>query len=121
MERNETAFLAEESNTSSDIFRCKIGNLPPDSTAVLSLSYVVDLANSTDAGDYGSIVFTLPSVLNPRYGPAGSRAAATAARNGGIPVAVQKSKFDFDFLLAVDPVFSVKSICTFEDQAEVRR
>ena len=122
LERNETAFLAEESETSSDVFRCKIGNLPPDSVAVLSFSYVVDLANSTDAGDNGSVVFTLPSVLNPRYCPAGSPAAA--GRNGsdddGIAVAIQKSKFDFDFLLEVDPVFSVKSISAFEDRAEVR-
>ena len=78
MERNETAFLAEESNTSSDIFRCKIGNLPPDTEAVLTFSYVVDLAGSTDSGDNGSVIFTLPSVLNPRYRPAGSPADCAA-------------------------------------------
>ena len=76
IKNNETAFLAEESDTSGDIFRCKIGNLPPNSTAVLSFSYVVDLAStaSGDGDEDGAVVFTLPSVLNPRYCPAGSNA-----------------------------------------------
>ena len=55
--------------------RCKIGNLPPNSTAVLSFSYVVDLASTSSSsgeGDEdGAVIFTLPSVLNPRYCPAG--------------------------------------------------
>ena len=120
LERNETAFLAEESATSSDIFRCKIGNLPPDSAATLSLSYVVDLANSRDGGDNSSVVFTLPSVLNPRYYPAGFRAdGQDALLTDGTAIAVEKSRYDFDFLLEVDPVFAVTSVDACGDEAEV--
>ena len=120
MERNETAFLAEESDTSGDIFRCKIGNLPPGSDAILSFSYVVDLAESTDGDDDGSVVFTLPSVLNPRYSPAGFKADNDDDDDKydddfdrAVAVAKQKDKYDFDFRLDIDPVFAVKSVGAF--------
>ncbi|XP_046359724.2 von Willebrand factor A domain-containing protein 5A-like isoform X2 [Haliotis rufescens] len=55
----------EEHDASGDIFRCKLGNLPPDSDAKLQFSFVTELAQETD----GSLKFVLPTVLNPRYNP----------------------------------------------------
>ena len=52
IKEKKTAFLAEESDASGDIFHCKIGNLPPDSDAVLSLSYVVDFTPSTTSAQW---------------------------------------------------------------------
>jgi len=127
IKQNKTAFLAEESDTSGDIFRCKIGNLPPNSVAVLSFSYVVDLAASSSSGDDGgsgddgSVVFTLPSVLNPRYCPAGFQEDRddSSLFNDGVAIAKQASKYEFDFQLDIDPVFPVKNVGAFGDQVEV--
>ncbi|XP_048244060.1 von Willebrand factor A domain-containing protein 5A-like [Haliotis rufescens] len=60
-----SAVLMEEHDASGDIFRCKLGNLPPDSDAKLQFSFVTELAQETD----GSLKFVLPTVLNPRYNP----------------------------------------------------
>uniref|UniRef100_A0A8D2IRZ2 von Willebrand factor A domain containing 5A n=1 Tax=Varanus komodoensis TaxID=61221 RepID=A0A8D2IRZ2_VARKO len=59
------AFLLERERSSSDIFVCTLGNLPPDGEAVLKLSYVQALDPEPD----GAIRFVLPAVLNPRYVP----------------------------------------------------
>ena len=124
---NETAFLIEESDSSGDIFKCKIGHLPPETEAVLTFSYVVDLAStsSTEGTDDGSVVFTLPSVLNPRHCPpeaegGGRRAEGDDFYVDGVAVANQKSKYEFDFLLTIDPVFPVKTVGDFGDEVEVR-
>ncbi|XP_061447742.1 von Willebrand factor A domain-containing protein 5A-like [Rhineura floridana] len=50
-----------------DIFRCMLGNLPPDGEAMLKLCYVQTLAAEPD----GVIRFVLPVVLNLRYVPQG--------------------------------------------------
>ncbi|KAF7237990.1 von Willebrand factor A domain-containing protein 5A [Varanus komodoensis] len=62
------AFLLEKEET-SDIFRCSLGNLPPDGEATLKLCYVQALAPEPD----GAVRFVLPAVLNPRYVPQGSK------------------------------------------------
>ena len=119
IEKNETAFLIEESSNSGDIFKCKIGNLPPETEAVLSFSYVVDLATTSAEGEDDAVVFTLPSVLNPRYCPAGFRTDNDQSYVDGFAVARQKSKYEFDFQLDIDPVFPVKNVEAFGDQVEV--
>lgn len=57
-------FLSEH-NSAGDILRCQLGNLPAGDTAVLSMSYVVEL--SVEADDICR--FVLPAVLKPRYCP----------------------------------------------------
>ncbi|XP_046551319.1 von Willebrand factor A domain-containing protein 5A-like [Haliotis rubra] len=58
-------FMREEQEASGDIFRCKLGNLPPNSDAKLQFSFVTELAQEID----GSLKFVLPTVLNPRQRP----------------------------------------------------
>ncbi|XP_067870557.1 von Willebrand factor A domain-containing protein 5A-like [Heterodontus francisci] len=64
------AFLLEEDSSSSDIFTCTVGNLPPGQSASVSFSFVQELAIEAD----GALRFVLPAVLNPRYTPAGAQA-----------------------------------------------
>ncbi|CAC5411087.1 unnamed protein product [Mytilus coruscus] len=60
-----TALFFSEADTAGDTFKCKLGNLPPGESAVLTLSYVVELSVEPD----GKLRFILPTVLNPRYSP----------------------------------------------------
>ncbi|CAG2190010.1 unnamed protein product [Mytilus edulis] len=60
-----TAMLLEEDDTAGDIFECKLGNLPGGETALLTMSYAVELSYQPG----GAVRFTLPTVLNPRYMP----------------------------------------------------
>ena len=61
-----TAVLGEEQQ--GDIFSLKLGNLPPNESAVIQLTMVGELAVEPD----GAVRFVLPTVLKPRYTPAGS-------------------------------------------------
>lgn len=61
-----TAALAEENTT--DIFNISLGNLPAKSDAEIHLQLVGELPLDAE----GAIMFSLPSVLKPRYTPTGS-------------------------------------------------
>ncbi|XP_078060285.1 von Willebrand factor A domain-containing protein 5A-like isoform X2 [Mustelus asterias] len=63
------AFLLEEDTSSSDIFTCTVGNLPPAQNASVSFSFVQELPIEAD----GAVRFVLPTILNPRYTPDGSQ------------------------------------------------
>ena len=55
----------QEDDASSDIFSCLLGNLPPDTDAVIRFGYVTELSLQPD----GTLSFLLPTLLNPRYNP----------------------------------------------------
>jgi len=55
----------EEDSSSSDIFRCLVGNIPANTDAVIKFSYVTELTLQPD----GVLQFALPTLLNPRYNP----------------------------------------------------
>ncbi|KAM3939790.1 von Willebrand factor A domain-containing protein 5A-like isoform 2-T2 [Leptodactylus fuscus] len=74
--QGQQAFLLEEDESSADIFRCKVGNLPPGEEAVVTLKYVRELPVEAD----GAVRFVVPAVLNPRYTPKGHAASVTATR-----------------------------------------
>jgi len=57
--------LLEEDESSGDIFRCLVGNLPPGAEAAITFAYAIELKLSPD----GDVVFVLPTQLNPRYNP----------------------------------------------------
>lgn len=59
-----TAVLLEEHQDTDDVFVCRIGNLPPFQKAILKICYVSELPHDPS----GALRFTLPTVLNPRYG-----------------------------------------------------
>ena len=61
---NQSAFLMKESDASRDVFECSVGNLPPQTDAVIRFAYVIEL---TLEGD-GAVKFTYPAVLSNRYG-----------------------------------------------------
>ncbi|XP_056650153.1 von Willebrand factor A domain-containing protein 5A-like isoform X3 [Monodelphis domestica] len=61
--QGQEAFLLEQDNSSRDIFRCSIGNLPPGQKATVTLSYVQELSLEADE----AVRFVLPAILNPRY------------------------------------------------------
>ncbi|XP_059807553.1 von Willebrand factor A domain-containing protein 5A-like isoform X2 [Hypanus sabinus] len=65
----QEAFLLEEDSSSSDIFTCRVGNLPPGCAVTVSFSLAQELPLEAD----GAVRFTLPAVLNPRYSPAGTQ------------------------------------------------
>ncbi|XP_078268866.1 von Willebrand factor A domain-containing protein 5A-like isoform X2 [Rhinoraja longicauda] len=63
------AFLLMEDQSSSDIFSCSVGNLPPGDKVTVCFRLVQELPLEAD----GAVRFTLPAVLNPRYSPAGTQ------------------------------------------------
>ncbi|CAL8070795.1 unnamed protein product [Calicophoron daubneyi] len=69
------AFLAEQEEHCEDVFQMSIGNIPPNGTVIIQLKYVGHLQCENTDGNGSSksqAVFTLPSVINPRYSPADS-------------------------------------------------
>jgi uncharacterized protein YegL len=61
--RGETAALLEQDK--ADVFKQKIGNIPPHSRVNIRITYVTDLKVEAD----GSIRFFLPTSVAPRYNP----------------------------------------------------
>ncbi|KAI7812275.1 putative von Willebrand factor A domain-containing protein 5A-like [Triplophysa rosa] len=66
----QQAFLLEESEESSDVFKLSVGCLSPGQNAAISITYITELSVQADH----ALRFCLPAVLNPRYTPAGSAA-----------------------------------------------
>ena len=79
-----TAALGEEK--SGDIFSLALGNLPPKGEAELILKLVGELPLDTESE---AVRFSLPTVLKPRYTPAGS--SDPLAQIGGEASQVEKS------------------------------
>ena len=65
VDSGRAAMLLEEDDASGDIFRCRVGNLPPGAEAAIKFAYVIELCLSPE----GAVVFVLPTQLNPRYNP----------------------------------------------------
>ncbi|XP_069819424.1 von Willebrand factor A domain-containing protein 5A-like isoform X2 [Dendropsophus ebraccatus] len=74
--QGQQAFLLEENEDSSDIFTCRVGNLPPYQVAEVTIKYVQELPVEADE----AIRFVLPAVLNPRYTPTDHLLSVTATR-----------------------------------------
>ncbi|XP_067280256.1 von Willebrand factor A domain-containing protein 5A-like [Pseudorasbora parva] len=86
----QQAFLLEESDESSDVFKLSVGCLAPGQIAVITIVYVMEL--SIEADD--ALRFCLPAVLNPRYTPADSAA--------GVPEVSSASVIPYTLSLSVD-------------------
>nr|XP_045618383.1 von Willebrand factor A domain-containing protein 5A-like isoform X4 [Procambarus clarkii] len=71
VDAGKTAILTRQDERSSDMLQLDLGNLPEGSKATLSISLVMELKVQTDGG----VSFVLPTVLNPRYSPAGGPTA----------------------------------------------
>ena len=63
LEAGHGGFLLDEER--ADVFTASLGNLKPESTVELSITYVTELAAEGEA-----VRFTLPTTVSPRYAPA---------------------------------------------------
>ncbi|XP_067278192.1 von Willebrand factor A domain-containing protein 5A-like isoform X2 [Pseudorasbora parva] len=86
----QQAFLLEESDESSDVFKLSVGCLAPGQNAVITIVYVIELSIQAD----DALRFCLPAVLNPRYTPAASAA--------GVPEVSSASVIPYTLSLSVD-------------------
>ncbi|KAK7147995.1 hypothetical protein R3I93_012334 [Phoxinus phoxinus] len=86
----QQAFLLEESDESSDVFKLSVGCLSPGQNAVINIVYVMELSVQADH----ALRFCLPAVLNPRYTPSASAA--------GVPEVSSASVIPYTLSLSVD-------------------
>lgn len=98
-----SAYLLEESDESSDIFRISVGNLPPRKSASVEVKIVTELAVDKE----GRVVFVLPTVLNPRYSPPGTPVSISAESSNVIRV---DSLYSFDFVMHVRSASAITEI-----------
>ncbi|OPL21242.1 hypothetical protein AM593_03590, partial [Mytilus galloprovincialis] len=101
----QTALFLSESKYAGDIFVCRLGNLDAGETAILTISYVVELTVQPD----GDLNFVLPYVLNTRYSSAGD---AGYTRNLVKPVKL-------GFTASVKGHYKIKSVSTYRDDLQL--
>ncbi|XP_076095358.1 von Willebrand factor A domain-containing protein 5A-like [Mytilus galloprovincialis] len=101
----QTALFLSESKYAGDIFVCRLGNLDAGETAILTISYVVELTVQPD----GDLNFVLPYVLNTRYSSAGD---AGYTRNLVKPVKL-------GFTASVKGHHKIKSVSTYRDDLQL--
>ncbi|XP_076104765.1 von Willebrand factor A domain-containing protein 5A-like [Mytilus galloprovincialis] len=110
-----TALFISEADTAGDTFECKLGNLPAGESAVLTLSYVVELSVQPD----GKLRFILPTVLNPRYSPE----VGHAIESGSEPTPSQvdiKTPCELTFSASISGCYNVESITSPIDKLNVK-
>ena len=66
-----------------DIFQTKVGNIPPETSVTVTLTYITPLKNDTESN---AIRFTLPTVIANRYGD--------ASKTGSSNVSSGKTNFE---------------------------
>ncbi|KAF5400727.1 hypothetical protein PHET_05793 [Paragonimus heterotremus] len=72
VQSGHTAFLAQQDEHCEDIFQMSIGNVPSHATVTIVLKYVGQLCAVNVSDVESQAVFTLPSVINPRFTPPGT-------------------------------------------------
>uniref|UniRef100_A0A673FIQ7 VIT domain-containing protein n=1 Tax=Sinocyclocheilus rhinocerous TaxID=307959 RepID=A0A673FIQ7_9TELE len=83
----QQAFLLEESEESSDVFRLSVGCLSPGQNASISIVYIIELSIQADH----ALRFCLPAVLNPRYTPAAAGVVPEVSSASVIPYTLSLS------------------------------
>jgi hypothetical protein len=76
IERGEVAGLLEQLPEASDVFITSIGNVPPNSTILVDITYLGELKHDAEVD---GVRFTIPSTISPRYG---DYPGALASSNG---------------------------------------
>ncbi|KAL1247150.1 hypothetical protein QQF64_022526 [Cirrhinus molitorella] len=110
----QQAFLLEESAESPDVFKLSVGCLSAGQNAAVTIIYVTELTVQEDH----SLRFCLPAVLNPRYTPAGTTAAASAS-GAGIVSEISSGAVPYTLTLSVHvsspkPISKLESNCTLD-------
>lgn len=104
----QSAFLLEESDESSDIFQINVGNLPPHQSATVELKFVTTLKVEKE----GTVVFVLPTVLNPRYSPSDSEASISTTTPSLASSVNSKYSFEFEMnVQCTSPIQEISSPC----------
>jgi von Willebrand factor A domain-containing protein 5 len=62
-----------------DIFQTKVGNIPPNSSVTVTLTYITPLKHDTESN---AIRFTLPTAISPRYGDASDTGSSNVTSVG---------------------------------------
>ncbi|XP_043914200.1 von Willebrand factor A domain-containing protein 5A-like isoform X2 [Protopterus annectens] len=88
----QEAFLLEQDESSSDVFTCTVGNLPPKQEATVGLAFVMELPLEAD----GAVRFVLPGVLNPRYTPQGFDQGQVTQQVPRVPMSEVPYKLEMD-------------------------
>ncbi|CAC5422000.1 unnamed protein product [Mytilus coruscus] len=107
-----TAMLLEEEDTAGDIFECKLGNLPGGETALLTMSYAVELSYQPG----GAVRFTLPTVLNPRYMPVDGSTIRSQPSPGEIDI---KSPCILTFNSTITGRYRINSVSSSKDKLNI--
>ncbi|KAA0724670.1 von Willebrand factor A domain-containing protein 5A [Triplophysa tibetana] len=105
----QQAFLLEESEESSDVFKLSVGCLSPGQNAAISITYITELSVQADH----ALRFCLPTVLNPRYTPAGSAARIVSE------ISSVRDSVPYTLTLSVhvsspNPISKLESKCTLD-------
>ena len=80
VERGEVAGLLEQLPDASDVFTTTVGNVPPNCTVIVEITYLSELRHDAEVD---GIRFTIPTTIAPRYGSYPGELAATAATAAG--------------------------------------
>ncbi|XP_063434776.1 von Willebrand factor A domain-containing protein 5A-like isoform X2 [Mytilus trossulus] len=110
-----TAMLLEEEYTAGDIFECKLGNLPGGEIAILTMSYAVELSYQPG----GTVRFTLPTVLNPRYMPVEAVVGGRTTRSQPAGEIDIKSPCILTFKSTITGRYRIKSVSSSKDNLNV--
>jgi von Willebrand factor type A domain/Vault protein inter-alpha-trypsin domain len=65
VDRGEVAGLLEQLPDASDVFTTTIGNVPPESTVYVEITYLGELKHDAEVD---GLRFTIPTFISPRYG-----------------------------------------------------
>jgi hypothetical protein len=65
VDRGEVAGLLEQLPDASDVFTTTIGNVPPNSTVYVKITYLGELKHDAEVD---GLRFTIPTMISPRYG-----------------------------------------------------
>ncbi|KPI43377.1 von Willebrand factor A domain-containing protein 5A [Cyphellophora attinorum] len=74
--RGETAGLLEQLPDASDVFTTKIGNVPPQASVRVEITYLGELSHDAE---FDATRFTIPTAIAPRYGSTTFDSAQTLA------------------------------------------
>ncbi|XP_060064448.1 von Willebrand factor A domain-containing protein 5A-like [Ylistrum balloti] len=112
VESGHTALLLEEHDDTNDVFVCRVGNLPPKERALLKICYVSELPHDPS----GALRFTLPTVLNPRYGVESDTGPVNTSTD---VVCVNPGSYEMNLDITVQSQHTILSIVSEKDQLQL--
>ncbi|VDK31500.1 unnamed protein product [Dibothriocephalus latus] len=118
VDAGHSAFYMEEDELMGDTFAIKVGNIPPTETAVIKMCYFCRLRahNVTDdSGDRAMAIFTLPSVLNPRYMPPSSKSERQFGPSNADQVCKVKVPYKFSFSASLSSQCAISAVTSVKD------